>query len=765
MCFVTVWRRAVLGALAVACFLAPPLAAQTGEIVGRVVEGDSLPVTDAAVILEGAGRVTRTTGDGRFAFTAVRPGAWTLRVERIGYRTRSVAVTVGTAAPRDVTIRLERVAVDLGTVTVIGTRADLDETRDRMTLVPGSVRLVESAELRATRQANLTDVLRFTPGVWVQPRFGAADESQLSIRGSGLRNNFHLRGVNVLVNGMPYRNADGFTDFESLELLTTQAIEVYKGANALRYGGSTLGGALNLITETGHTAAGPRLFAQGGSFGFYKAQVAGGGAPGDGAFDWYASFGRTGLDGYRAWSDQERDRVNLHAGRVLSPGVDVRSFYFFARVREHLPGALTPAQFAADPRQADSVNVADRWGRDYDLHHVGLQLRARLAANQRVEIAPYFQYRDINHPIFQTIAQVSRDGGIEARYENTAPLGSRTNRLTVGVQWAAGNLDHRRYVNDPAAPRQRGALTKDQRDDAASAAAYVEDVVALTARLSAVLGARVDHAVREVRDHFVADGDQSERRTYTALMPRMGLLWETGGSAQLYANASRSYEPPLLLELNSFSQSGFAAVRPQDSWQFEIGTRGRAGRLDWDVTLYDAEIADEIMNINVQPFPNAPFTVPGYRNAARTRHFGLEAGVGWRPTEAIETRIAYTAARYQYVRDSAYGGNDIPGAPRHVVQGELTWRHPSGLSLTPSVEWVPQAYYVSSDNRAQNAGWTSVGLRAEWTPRDISLTVFAAVHNLTDARHAATVQVDNAAGKFLEPADRRSTYAGLRWQP
>ena len=114
--------------------------------------------------------------------------------------------------------------------------------------------LVESRELRSTRQANLHDVLRLTPGVYVQPRFGAADESQISIRGSGLRNNFHARGVNLLVNGMPYRNADGFTDFESLELLNTEAIEVYKGANALRYGGSTMGGAINLHTKTGYTA-------------------------------------------------------------------------------------------------------------------------------------------------------------------------------------------------------------------------------------------------------------------------------------------------------------------------------------------------------------------------------------------------------------------------------------------------------------------------------------------------------------------------------
>ncbi len=153
------------------------------------------------------------------------------------------------------------------------------------------------------------------PGVFVQPRFGAADESQISIRGSGLRNNFHLRGVNVLVNGMPYRNADGFTDFESLELLNTESIEIYKGGNALRYGGSTLGGAINLETKTGYTAAPVGVVAEGGSFGFFKSQLSSGARVGK--LDYFGSYTRTTLDGYRDYSAQGRDRVNGHLGYVL----------------------------------------------------------------------------------------------------------------------------------------------------------------------------------------------------------------------------------------------------------------------------------------------------------------------------------------------------------------------------------------------------------------------------------------------------------------
>jgi iron complex outermembrane receptor protein len=187
--------------------------------------------------------------------------------------------------------------------------------------------------------------------------------------------------------------------------------------------------------------------------------------------------------------------------------------------------------------------------------------------------------------------------------------------------------------------------------------------------------------------------------------------------------------------------------------------------------VYDIELTDEILNINVQPFPNAPFTVPSYRNADRTRHYGLEAGLAWQVTGAeasdgrdrLTARLAYTLATFRYVSDSVFDGNDLPGAPRHHVNAELRYEHPSGLALAPRVEWVPASYFVNSENTVKNDAWATLGLRAEWSVREAGLTAFIEGRNLLDERYAASVQVDNAAGRFYEPAEGRSVYAGLRW--
>src|SRR5258705_834149 len=180
---------------------------------------------------------------------------------------------------------------------VVESGRGIDERRR----VPGGTEVVGQQKIEESRAANLKDALDFVPGVLVQPRFGAADESQLSIRGSGLRNNFHLRGVTVLIDGFPYGDADGFADFESLELLTTKRLEVYKGANALRFGGYTLGGAINYVTKTGYDTPLIELRSEAGPFRLFQNYL--GTRQGDRPVDPYGCLSRT-----------EGDRCLPHAG-------------------------------------------------------------------------------------------------------------------------------------------------------------------------------------------------------------------------------------------------------------------------------------------------------------------------------------------------------------------------------------------------------------------------------------------------------------------
>jgi iron complex outermembrane receptor protein len=362
--------------------------------------------------------------------------------------------------------------------------------------------------------------------------------------------------------------------------------------------------------------------------------------------------------------------------------------------------------------------------------------------------------------------------GAEFRYENTAPLGGMSNRFTLGVQPAYEHMDNRQFVNEGG---RHGAATRDELDKVINLGIYAENALSLTDRLTAVAGFRIDRSRRSVDDDFLSNGDQSAERVYRAVTPRFGLLYEVAGmGGAVFANASRTVEPPLLLEMSSFGNpGGFIDLDAQRAWQYELGARGRRDALTWEVSLYDIELRDEILNINVLPFEGAQFTVPTYRNAPRTRHYGIEAGLGANVASGLfahgamrdhlTARMSYTYGRFTYVDDSTFSGNDIPGAPRHYLMAELRYAHPSGVTVTPHVEWVPRAFYVNSDNSVENGAWSTLGVRAEWTIPSSGVTAFAEARNLFNRTYSASVQVDNAAGRFYEPAEPRSVLAGLRW--
>ncbi|MBM3223090.1 MAG: TonB-dependent receptor, partial [Candidatus Tectomicrobia bacterium] len=211
---------------------------------------------------------------------------------------------------------------------------------------------------------------------------------------------------------------------------------------------------------------------------------------------------------------------------------------------------------------------------------------------------------------------------------------------------------------------------------------------------------------------------------------------------------------------------------------FELGTRGRLGtRLAWDIAVYDIELWDELQNINIRPFPEAPFTIPRYQNIDRSRHLGVEAGgtvmlvdglsrqlgLG-NVADTLTLRLAYTWSHFVFVHDAQFDNNDLPGAPEHFLRSELRYDHPRGLWVAPGVESVPAGYAVNSANSVQTDAYTLVSVRLGYEYKPWNVNTFFEARNLTDKRYAAAVTVDDANGRFFLPGDGRSFYGGVSWR-
>ena len=173
----------------------------------------------------------------------------------------------------------ETAADDTGATIIVTGATARDEAERQARATPGGTDVVGHEDYADKSLVSLRDALAFSPGVYLQPRFG--QEVRISIRGSGLSRGFHMRGLTLLQDGVPINLADDNGDFQELEPIFFDRLEVYRGANALRFGSGTLGGAVNGVTPTGTDARGLYVRGDAGAFATFRGLASYGGGSGD----------------------------------------------------------------------------------------------------------------------------------------------------------------------------------------------------------------------------------------------------------------------------------------------------------------------------------------------------------------------------------------------------------------------------------------------------------------------------------------------------
>lgn len=676
------------------------------------------------------------------------------------------------AALASATPAFAQTPVEMSPVTVRGappgalTVRGVEDARRQIQRTPGAVEIVPAEQYRDGRATTVKDVLDFVPGVFAQPKYGQED-ARLSIRGSGLSRNFHLRGIRLLQDGVPVNAADLSGDFHEIEPLATRYVEVFKGGNGLQYGAATLGGAVNFVSPTGYDY--PRLLAraEAGSFGTLRGQMASGGV--HGKYDYFATPTWSTSDGYRQQSHQDYRRLNGNLGYRIDATTETRFFLSANNLDNKIPGSLTKQQALAQPTFAGAANIAGNYKRDVDSVRVANRT-SFLLGGAEVTLGLYGVDKTLLHPIFQVIDDHVRDYGVYGRASGGADLFGWRDEWLFGAYLNSGTIDDRRYLNVGGA---RGAMTANTRQYANNVELYGENRLYVVPSTALVVGAQLAYAERRTKDLFLSDGNDSAEKTFTNVNPKIGLLWDVDPRWQVFANVSRSAEPPTFSELNPSAAPGFASLDAQTAWTAEIGTRGRRGRVGWDVALYHARVRDEL-----QLFQQSNGSTLAL-NADRTIHRGLELGgtvdlarnlatASAASADRLALRLAYSFSDFRFDGDPTYGDNQLPGAPRHYLRSELRYSHPSGFHVAPNLEWVPQGYFIDNANTQKTDGYALVGLKAGWTMPN-GLTLFLDGRNLTGKSYVSNTGVvpraTTANSNVYNPGDGRAVYAGVefRW--
>jgi iron complex outermembrane receptor protein len=634
----------------------------------------------------------------------------------------------------------------------------VEQAKRSISKTTGGVDLIAGDDYKTGRSTTIQDVLSYSPGIFVQQRDTGAQESRVSIRGSGLQRTFHLRGIQLLQDGVPLNEADGSGDFYKIEPLATAYTEVYRGGNALRYGATTLGGAINFVSPTGYNANRLQARVEGGSFGYIRSQLSSGEVLGN--LDYYVSLSQFKQEGFRTHTTQDTHYEFANVGYKVNDALETRFYFTNALVRAKLGGALRKSQLKDDPTQANASSVSVNQKRDVNYFRVANKTTYKTDEEQKWDFSTYLFNGGLFHPIFQVLDVDSQDYGGEIRYTNTAQLWGRDNQFLIGFNPSLGYKQDNRFTNVGGI---KGSRTAENDQEAYNLNLYAEDQFKLTDRFTFVPGLQLSYASRQSTDYYFANGDDSGHSIYRAMSPKAGFLYDVSENTQVFAGYTRGFEPPTFSELFD-SSSNFLPNKAQRSHTWETGFRGEEGRFGYDATYYYSLLDKELLSLS-----DGSGNPLGTINArGKTIHQGIELGGKVDIIDSVYVHGVYNLSRFRFSGDDVYGHNQLPGLPEHFMKLELMYEHPLGFYFGPHIERSISKYPIDMANTYYADPYTIWGLKAGYKTTH-GFSVFVEGKNLSNKIYAASTSiVNNAAGAdsnaVFNPGNGRAWYAGVEWK-
>lgn len=640
---------------------------------------------------------------------------------------------------------------------VVVTVARTPDTRRR---VPAAVTVLTGDRIAQGRPGlSLSEALGTVPGVSIQNRFNASRDEAIAIRGFGARAAFGIRGVRILLDGIPQTLPDGQGQLTSIDLTTVDRIEVLRGGASALYGNAA-GGVITLRSRTDPVArVVPETRITVGDFGT-TAFHAGAHAPvGRGSAALRVS--RSETDGFRALAEAETWRASLRVAQPVGTRTELlATAHLTEQPRLGDPGALNAQELETDFTVANPGFATVNAGKDLFQLLGGLAARHRVGGAGELEVAVFGSRRDLVNTL--PFAEIDLDRWTwGARSTVTAPLPELPliPMLTAGIdaQWQRDDRIH-------TAPSD-GRVTRDQEERVREVGPFVQLRVHPDPMLAVTAGARYDAITFRTTDRLSADGDQSGDRTMSQASWSVGATLDAHALAAPYASVGTSFETPTTTELVNTpdGSAGFnPSLAPQHATHYEVGLRGGTARFRYDVAAYQADVTDALIPFEDPAVEGRTF----FRNAGSARHRGLEMALEGRPWPWLTLRVAWTEADHEFRDfrrgDDVFDGNAIPGVPGRFVSATVRAGGARGVWVLAETR-ASGSVAVDDANAARTDPWwiadVRLGYRWFWWAGRVDL--WAGLENVFDERYVSAVAVNANFGRFYEPGRPRMLLVGM----
>ncbi|UQG59242.1 TonB-dependent receptor [Marinobacter sp. M3C] len=633
---------------------------------------------------------------------------------------------------------------------------------------PAAISVVRRESIQQGQpRSKLNETLSQVPGVFLQNQENFAQGERIAIRGFGARAPFGVRGVTIMVDGIPYTLPDGQAQLDAIDLDSAERIEVIRGSASVLYGNAA-GGVISVTTSDGHRKPDKTsVRTTGGSDNFGKVVI--NNNQNSGPWSHSVSASALNYEGYRDHARVEKYLLNTKLRRELDKDRSLTAIInLLENPRSEDPGALTADQVEADRSQAGRFTEQYNTGQTVDQQVLGLQYQDLSAGPGELRAKTFYMRRNFEQQLpypGDSRIDYNRDYfGASADYRQSLQLAGLPFRYVAGLE--ARRQKDERIRREMSFNGNLLGLTADELQTATTLGVFVQSDLDLTDQLTLSIGGRFDRIRLKVDDDFAADGNQSGNRTFREWSGSTGLSYRYLPSHQAYANISTAFETPTFSEFANPSGVGGlnSETDPQKSLNHELGLRGDLSNgIDYDLTLFWVDVRDELIPYELTGPDDRTF----YRNAGDTTRKGFEAAAGWlfSPSWRAETALTLASYTFENYRSEGnnYDDNRLPGLPEKVWSNRLKWEGLGGTFVTLEARYIGDMVADSANEVKIDDYWLANlrGGNTLYADRNLLLKGFAGVRNLGGKDYFANVRINASNGRYFEPAAGRVWYLGL----
>jgi Fe(3+) dicitrate transport protein len=784
-----------------------------GSVSGQVRDSAGRPLAGVLVTLGASParterRVDTTVANGRFEFARVRAGSYVLTFERDSFATHRMSVSVGDSAlTLDVVLSRRaagEVASELEPVIVTARAAPLRPAIGNLPDIRGAEifagKKTEMIEVDSLVMNSAQDVSRQlfsrAPGANITETASSGFPSNgIAFRGlnpvQSVEMNVRQDGVNIVADLYGYPETYYTPPAEAME-----RVELVRGSSSLQFG-PQFGGVIDYVLRDGapHSSLSMKARETGGSFGMFNSYLSLEG----GKDKWtYFAYGQyRSQSGWRPNSDLSQvsaaGKLTYHASDRLSLGLS----YSLLRNQIHMPGGLDDAQFDENARASYRARnwLASPWNivaldGDYQLS-ASTRITSSLSfmSSQRYLVwrnedggpsaidavdpeTNEFVPRELEWEHFTNVTN-------ETRLIHSYDLFGQSHAIAAGFRIFGGDL-HRQEGglgstgSDFDMHLVGGPYETDMKFGNFNAAAFAENELHLTPKLSITPGARVEFLHSTARGHTdTTSSPRSKNRTFVLF--GAGAQYQSSASTSIYANVTQAYRPIEYSYLTPFASLTRIDPDLEDpkGYNVDLGWRGSLGDVvQFDLGLFDLEYRNRIGLVSGVDSTGAPFTER--TNVATSTHRGVEAYVSLSLTSLLRSdrttgsldlydALGYTHARYS---SGEFAGNSVEFAPTVVNRAGLTYARGRG---TLGLQWSYVSRQFTDANNTVVSEDADVGVVPAYQLVDISakwqltrlIGLDFGVNNVANLSYF-TMRTTEYPGPGIIPGTGRSFYAGVR---